>query len=223
MASRSYVLSATTQDHSGEADNVVYTIDKRDAKEWILSDHIFHGKGEATEADTQTLFKHDDGLTGLQVLLGGKVIVTTSRHKLIIGTSDSSAPEDVSKIKHVWRVVESPEWIRSFDVRSRPSDRTSKKHLSKGGFLEAIDIVIGGLRGTIHIYEDLYLKLVRKENAGKAGNLETIASRNLHWHRNAVMTVKWSLDGNEPSIITESFLTVAQATISFPVVKRPSS
>lgn len=196
MASQNHVLLATSEDLSDEADDVVYTINKKYAKEWILSAHRFHGKGEATKADTQTLFKHEDGLTGLQVLLGGKVIVTTSRHKLIIGTSDLPASEDIGDIKYVWRVVESPEWIRSFDVRSRLSDRTSKKHVSKGGLLEAIDIVIGGLKGTIHVYEDLLQKLVRKENVVKGGSIESIASRNLHWHRNAVMTVKWSLDGN---------------------------
>ena len=201
VAASIQVLAAACQTLNPEADDIVYTIERGAASQWSMSAHRLLETGGKTEATTQTLLKFEDRLTGLQVLHGGKMLVATAGQKLILGTTKTLAPEDISGMKYVWRVVDCPEWITSFDVRSRPSSRTSKKHISKGGLLEAIDVAVGGLKGTVRLYEDLYQRLLRKENAAKAASLENVVSRNLHWHRNAVMTVKWSLDGKRPSTV----------------------
>ena len=223
ISSKVHALSVARQSLSQEGSTIVYTIEKRDASQWSLCSHRLDGHGGSSKADTKTLLKFQNRLTGFEVLHGGKLVVVSSGQQLIIGTPEPPAPENMSEIKYLWRVVDCPEWIAGFDVQSRPSERTSKKYLSKGGLLEAIDVAIGGLKGTIHIYEDLLQKLVRKENAGRAGNRETIGSRSLHWHRNAVLTVKWSADGKLSKIILRASLIVIQVTTLSPAVKRPSS
>ena len=194
LSSNIHALAASSHSLEGQRDDLMYTIDKKEGGQWLLSAHRLGGADSRTEV--KTLLKYDDRISAFKVLEAGKVIVATSRHQLIIGTSDLPVPSKLSDVRYLWRVVDCPEWIVSFDVRSRPSERTSKTKYGKGGaLLEAIDVAVGGLKGSIHVYEDLFQKLLRKERAGKAGNSEDIASRTLHWHRNAVLTVKWSLDG----------------------------
>ena len=195
ISSQIYAMTAARQGPVAESKDLMYTIDKKSGGLWLLSAHRLAADKENTKTEVKTLLKFEDQLTCFMVLNGGKAIVASSGQRLIMGTSDLPAPDKLSEVKYVWRIVDCPEWIVSLDVRCRASERTSKKHVSKGGMLEAIDVVIGGLKGTIHLYEDLLQKLLRKETSGKKGNLENIASSNLHWHRNAVHTVKWSLDG----------------------------
>lgn len=197
LSTKSHLVSTASQTFSPDAGDVVYTIDEGHSNQWSLSVHKLPDNGEKTEAITRTLFKFENRLMGLQVLHGGALLVTAAGHKLIIGSSQSWTSEEASQMVYVWRIVDCPEWISSFNVRSRASDRTSKKQLRKGGLLEAVDVAIGGLKGTVRIYEDLFQKLLRKDTSTKHAGLENVTSRNLHWHRNAVMTVKWSLDGKK--------------------------
>lgn len=97
-------------------------------------------------------------------------------------------------ISYVWRVVECPEWVAGFDVRIR--HRMSQNQAEKKGMVsEAVDIAIGGLKGSIHIYEDLLNKLIINERPTSKDSSKDITPRRLHWHRNSVLTIKWSLDG----------------------------
>ncbi|KAL8692499.1 MAG: hypothetical protein Q9218_002502 [Villophora microphyllina] len=59
-----------------------------------------------------------------------------------------------------------------------------------------MDTVIGGLQGSLHIYDDLLNKLVRMESNTEKPATNDLTSRQKHWHRNAVLSVKWSHDGN---------------------------
>ena len=59
-----------------------------------------------------------------------------------------------------------------------------------------MDVVVGGLKGAIHVYDDLLRKLVRLETHSQDSTFTDVNSRHIHWHRNAVLTVKWSKDGN---------------------------
>ena len=195
ISSQIHALVAARQGPVAEKSGLIYTVDRKSGGPWLLSAHRLATDGENTLTEVKTLLKFEDRLTCFMVLIGGKAIVATSGQQLIIGTSDSPVPEKLNELQYVWRIVDCPEWIVSLDVRCRGSERTSRKHVSKGGMLEAIDVAIGGLKGAIHLYEDLLQKLLRKEKAGNVANLENIASRSLHWHRNAVLAVKWSLDG----------------------------
>lgn len=194
ISSSIHALGTAAHAEEETSNELVYTVDKKDGGKWLLSAHRLVGKGADTNTGVKTLLKYDERLSAFRVLAGGKVIVATSGQQLIVGTTEMPAPDKLSDIVYQWRIVDCPEWVTSFDVRIRPSERTSKR---KHGvpLLEAVDVALGGLKGAIHIYEDVLHKLVRKEKAGQAGTSEDISSRRLHWHRNAVLTLKWSLDG----------------------------
>lgn len=197
ISSSIYSVATARPAKNDEPNHLVYTVDKKSEGPWLISAHRLTGGGDGAKTDVKTLLKFEEPISSLKVTEGGRVIVATSGSQLIIGVSDAPEPAVLRDLSYVWRVIDCPEWISSIDVRMRPSERTSnKKHKTLGGSLfNAIDIAVGGLKGSIHVYEDLLRKLTRKEKVAKNFNAEDITSRRLHWHRNAVLTVKWSLDG----------------------------
>ena len=175
--------------------DLVYTIDRQEKGTWLLSVHRLAGGDDGTKTDVNIILTTQQALSTVKVLENGRVIVATSGSQLMIGSSDEPAQFPLKDVSYRWRIIECPEVIVGTDIRVRPSERNPKT--SKRGNLLAnpMDIVVGGLKGSIHIYEDLLRKIIKSDHrAGKLSSAE-ITSRRLHWHRNAVLAVKWSADG----------------------------
>lgn len=120
-----------------------------------------------------------------EVLDGGRCLVLYAENKLLLGQL-ARRPQDAPPT-YVWRELNVPRSITSIDVRSHTlSSSTKKKRL-------AMDVVVGCQDGLIFIYDDILFRLTSK---AKSPEEDTVVSRRFHWHRNAVLTVKWSLDGN---------------------------
>lgn len=189
----SLVTAKHNQDDSGS--DLVYTIDRKGQGQWLLSVHRLAGREECAKTDVKTLLTNQQALSSVKVLGNGRVIVATSGSQLILGTSDEPAPSPLNDVSYWWRVIECPEYIVSTDVRVRSSGEIKKMSKEGGSTSNTIDIVLGGLKGSIHIYEDLLRKLIKRDRAGKKSSAD-VTSRRLHWHRNSVQAVKWSADGN---------------------------
>ncbi|MCJ1273115.1 hypothetical protein MMC21_000904 [Puttea exsequens] len=175
---------------------VVYVIDKKGDGPWMMSAHRLRKGEDVGKSEVTTLFKQEKALSPCKVLEGGQIIVATSGEQLIIGTSTLPEPSNLRELSYVWRILECPEWVASFDVRLRPTHKSDQGSKNKSLLRDALDVAIGGLKGSIYIYDDILKKLFRKERASRSGNPENIDSRRLHWHRNSVLAVNWSLDGN---------------------------
>ena len=190
-----YSLMTAKQNIDDPSYDLVYTIDRKAQGSWLISVHRLAGHEGGTKTDVKTLFTNQQALSSINVLDRGRVIVATSGSELILGSTDESAPLSLEDLSYTWRVIECPEHIASTDVRVRPSEGVQKP--SKGGRsgVDAIDIVVGGLKGSIYIYDDLLRKIIRRDQRGGKGNSIDTTSRRLHWHRNAVQAVKWSADG----------------------------
>ena len=119
------------------------------------------------------VFSSINRLSFLRSYDDGRYIMMAAGYQLIFGVQK----ED----KYTWHIVKTPEWISAFDVKQ--SQSKGKKNRMKVAF----DVAIGGMKGAIHTYENILTKLM-------AG--QEVTSRKLHWHRNAVMALKWSLDGS---------------------------
>ena len=188
--------ATTARQRSIPGDNgLLYTIEENRPDSWIISVHQLVDSEKSSKAEKKILFKFGKRMTHLVVSNGGKSIIATSGRHIIVGASDSPVLDNLNDLSYVWRIADCPEWIVSLDVRCRSLGGASKKHAAGRSMLEAVDVVLGGLRGAINVFEDIHEKLVRKEEAGKDRKPENVVSRTLHWHRNAVLSVKWSLDG----------------------------
>ena len=200
-----YSLMTAKQNIDDPSGDLVYTVDRKAQGSWLISVHRLVGHESGANTDSKTLFTNQQALSSINVLERGRVIVATSGSELILGSTNEPAPSPLEDLSYTWRVVQCPEHIASTDFRVRPSGKVQKP--SKGGrsSLNAIDIVVGGLKGSIHIYDDLLRKIIRRDDRAGKGNSIDITSRRLHWHRNAVQAVKWSADGTCSSCF--NFLT----------------
>ena len=175
--------------------DLVYTIDRTAQGSWLISVHRFAGHEGGAKTEVKTLFTNQQALSSINVLERGRVIVATSGSELILASSDEPAPSLLGDVSYTWRIIESPEHIVSTDFRVRSSGGVQKSFKGCRSSPDAIDIVVGGLKGSIYIYEDLLRKIIRRDHRAGKGDSVDITSRRLHWHRNAVQAVKWSADG----------------------------
>ena len=184
-----------------EINDLVYTIDRKGDGPWMITAHRLLGGSDAANTDLVTLRKYPEPLTSLRVYEGGRVIVATSGSCLMIGTTEKPNATPLRNVSYTWREVQCPEWITSIDVQIKHVGKGAKKtKQGKSTFQGAVHIVLGGLKGAIFMYEDLLRTLVEAErHSNKAAN---ITSQRKHWHRNAVLSVKWSADGTyrDPSL-----------------------
>ncbi|KAI4115272.1 MAG: hypothetical protein LQ345_004105 [Seirophora villosa] len=178
-----------------QSSNTVYTVNHKETGSWSISAHRLGTTEDELNNDAVTLRISKEPISALKIVGDGRVIVATSGVVLTIGISDHSMDSTLSDRSYTWRDVECPDWISCVDVRIVATEDTSKK--SKGTNekqVPRVDIVVGGLKGPIHVYDDLLRRLMRSEKVSDKGT--ELTSRKKHWHRNAVLSVKWSRDGN---------------------------
>lgn len=175
--------------------DLVYTVDRKGHGPWLISAHRLASGDNAAKTDVKTLFTSKEAISSVKTMEAGRVVVATSGTRLIIGFSEDPSPSLLKETAYTWRIIECPEWIVSMDVRARPLENVQKEYKGGKRQVENIDIAVGGLKGSIHLYEDLLRKLIRSDRRPSKDESGEINSRRLHWHRNAVLTVKWSVDG----------------------------
>ena len=190
-------LIATSDTNSTEyGTNYVYSVDKLKRNRWTITVHRLMAGEDASKTDLNTLLKFEDPISSLRIFEQGGIIVATSGHKLLIGSTDNPHQPLLKDISYVWREVACSEWITSVDTRIRSVNASSKKPKPvKAVTTRAVDIVVGGIKGAMFVYEDLLTSLISKEDKAKNGITDNFTPRKLHWHRNAVSSVKWSTDG----------------------------
>ena len=183
---------------SQESDRIIlFTTHKMSDISWQVSAHLLRDSQDSNNREQQPLFTHDRILSSLRVLEDAAVIVMTSGEQLIIGNQTGPRKSGLDGMNYTWRIVTCHEWISSIDVRVKPSEAGKKDvPLRRPDSFVYTDIVVGGLKGGIRIYDDLLHELVRQEKSSKGDKSVDIRSRQLHWHRSAVLAVKWSRDGN---------------------------
>ncbi|KAL8700890.1 MAG: hypothetical protein Q9201_005210 [Fulgogasparrea decipioides] len=195
---RIFAIAASSQVDADESSELVYTIDRKGAGgPWRISAHRLRSGSEADQSEVVTLRKSQEPITAFKVVEHGKCIIATSGSVLTLGTSDVPAQAPLGNVSYTWRDIECPEWISCFDVRIVHGEESpTKKQSGKDLRIGRIDIVIGGLKGSLHVYDNLLRNLIRRERKSDKEMLGDLTSRQKHWHRNAVLTVKWSRDGN---------------------------
>lgn len=101
--------------------------------------------------------------------------------------------------------------LTCMDVYSGSSATPAKKG-KKGGAKRGGDVVVGDTAGAIYVLHDVI----------KSSKVEDHTPMKLHWHRLAVSSVKWALDGMSSLTITRFtfFADLPQEHTSFPEVWR---
>ena len=176
------IHALTTSSIGKSAEDTVFTSDRTE-RGWEITAHRLRGKDDPKETELATLLKYDEPLRVLKVLNEGRVVVAISSESLLIGKLIKQSEGPLSDLKYSWREVKCPEPPQCFDVQA------------SGG---VVDIVVGGLKGCILVYQNVLQTLglsKEKEPSNVVQQAPRTHARELHWHREGVGAVAWSLDG----------------------------
>lgn len=127
----------------------------------------------------------------------GKVLFVRAGEKLLVGTTPELDQDHLTSADYTWREVALPAISTCFDIRERiPPHASTPPRTSTKTQSSIIDVVVGESQGSLLIYNDILNILDRIEDALEIETKTGLVSSRLHWHRNAVKTVRWSTDGN---------------------------
>lgn len=185
-------LAVTAQISPDGLLDTVYTREQAKGKKWRISAHKLRSGSEKSKTESKTIYSSSNSILHFRLVQDGRVIVIASGQRLLLGSTDENGIVSIQDMNYTWRQLTTPNSITSFDIRTRQKKSSKSSQSSKR--VPTIDIAIGQDKGVIYLYTDLLNHLIAKEN-GKAAADYRISSQKMHWHREAVGTVKWSLDG----------------------------
>lgn len=187
-------MTVASMESGGRRRDVVFTTEKRKEEGWRITAHELAPPDGKIQTAARTIYTSNDRMTFLKTAKEGSVIVGSSGKKLMLGRLRSTEFETVDKIRYEFRVFETTDNISSLDLRV--TERTGTENLK--AILKRtpiVDLVIGDVRGSIFVHNDLLANLIRAQDGTLPKGI-SLTPRKLHWHRQVVHTVKWSLDGN---------------------------
>ncbi|KAL8710127.1 MAG: hypothetical protein Q9220_005210 [cf. Caloplaca sp. 1 TL-2023] len=191
-----HALATSKASGPDEALEIVYTISHDEAGAWKIDAHRLKTGAEGDSRETMTLRKSQEPITAFKVLEHGSIIVAISGSVLTLGTIDKTVEFRLDGLSYIWRDIECPEWISCFDVRLViPNTRSIEKKNNKISQVPRLDIIAGGLKGSLHVYTNLLNQLIERESTSTKHQPTDLNSRTKHWHRNTVLSAKWSRDG----------------------------
>ncbi|TVY84633.1 U3 small nucleolar RNA-associated protein [Lachnellula suecica] len=189
-------MTVASMESAGRRRDVVFTTERRKGDGWRITAHELALPNGKIAIAARTVYTTDDvRISFLKTAKEGTVIVGAAGKRVLLGRLRSSDYDTVDKIKYEFRVFETTDSIMTLDLKV--SDRTFTEELKKSVLKRTpvVDLVIGDVRGAIFVHNDLLANLIRAQDKTLAKPI-SLAPRKLHWHRQAVHTVKWSLDGN---------------------------
>ncbi|KAK7430245.1 NET1-associated nuclear protein 1 [Neonectria magnoliae] len=169
------VLLIAESDNSGRIDVVAYVGKVQSAPESKV---------------IMAMKKPGNGLQMLELDKQSQVLVGAVNDRLFMGVPARKQTDTLADLEYEFYSFDAPELITALDLRVYAKPATgNKKSRSK-----VVDIIVGGVRGSIYLYHDV---LARSQALGKSGSdKEMIQAQKYHWHRKAVHALKWSRDGH---------------------------
>jgi NET1-associated nuclear protein 1 (U3 small nucleolar RNA-associated protein 17) len=174
--------------------DVVFTTEIRKDGGWRITANELARPNDPFETAARTIYTSNQRISFLKTAKEGSVIVAASERRVLLGSLRSTEYKTIDKIRYEFRVFESTEFVSSLDLKVsvRPDADNLRKSVLKR--LPVVDVVVGDVRGSIFVHDDLLGNLARSQDDKLPPGISLIP-RKLHWHRKEVCTVKWSLDG----------------------------
>jgi len=182
----------------GRRRDVVFTTEVSDVA-WRITANELAPLGSTIATAARTIYASAHKVNVLKTANEGAVIVATAGNNVIMGSLKSNEYDTIDKIKYEFHVFESTDFISSVDIRCLATTEDATKARSTKGKkakvpLPIVDVVVGDVKGSIFVHNDLLRNLFQKDKSADTSSISLIP-RKLHWHRQTVQTVKWSLDG----------------------------
>jgi NET1-associated nuclear protein 1 (U3 small nucleolar RNA-associated protein 17) len=165
----------------------------------IINVHALRTGTQASKTELKRILKRNKPITGIQVLLQGRIVVASSANSIMIGKRTKLHKTAIQEFDYIWREFETSSRITTFHAYVHMLDTDKSKKMQPDP-RDHLDLAIGNNEGTVYLFEDILSSFTTIENnqkgkLGKIVGLESLRPKRLHWHREAVGSVKWSLDG----------------------------
>jgi NET1-associated nuclear protein 1 (U3 small nucleolar RNA-associated protein 17) len=197
-------MTVASMESAGRRRDVVFTTEARKDGGWRITANELAPPNGPIQTVARTIHSSNQRILFLKAGKEGSVIVATSGKGILLGSLRSADFGTIDKIKYEFRLFESSDAISSLDVRvtDRPKsailqDRGSKRY-------PVVDVAIGDVKGSIFVHNDLLQNIVRPQRNSTGESGIQLIPRKLHWHRQAVHSVKWSLDGTSTLPVARS-------------------
>jgi NET1-associated nuclear protein 1 (U3 small nucleolar RNA-associated protein 17) len=163
----------------------------------IVSVHALYTGEEAAKTEVKAILKTTRPITGMQVLLQGKLVVLSTPNSMIIGKRRKFKQTALQDFEYTWREFEMSKRITTFNAFVQtPSGKDKALEVER----DNLDLAVGDEDGAIYLFEDVISRFVaveksQKDKSDRKVGPESLTPKRLHWHRSAVRSLKWSLDG----------------------------
>lgn len=190
-------MTVASMTSAGRKRDIVFTTEERRDGGWRVTAHELTPPGSKVPTVARTIYTSPQPIHILKAVKGGSLIVAASENRVLVGNLRHEDFDTVDKIRYEFRIFESTDYISTIDVRVTEVAASAKSKKSKAETFGIVDVVVGDVKGSIFIHTDLLRKLIQSQHAVAAGKSAVdLMPRKMHWHRKAVGSVKWSLDGN---------------------------
>ncbi len=194
-------MTVASMSSAGRRRDVVFTTELRKDGGFRITANELAPPNGPIKTIARTIFTTAERIQYLKSAKEGEVLVGASGNRILLGRLRSTEFDTIDKIRYDFRTFQSQDAIKSLDIRAY--ERISEKRMPKidqarkSSTALVVNLVVGDVKGVVFVYEDLLAKVFHAQNPVSSSTI-SIAPRKLHWHRQAVHTAKWSLDGVHP-------------------------
>ena len=167
----------------GDTKALAVATDSATTEERILCLSTYSGHS-AVSMDGDSLYTTERDLHSIRVLGNMDYIVAQGPSAVVCATKKRGQGSEAG---YVWTELAVGKQVTCFDIRTTAVTSTSKKDRTRQ---PGLSLAIGNTEGQIHLYENI------SSAFNEEGRQSLAPPRILHWHREAVKTVKFSRDGN---------------------------
>lgn len=170
----------------------------------VLNVHALRTKSQASKTDLKRILKTNTAIRGLQVLQQGKYVVISTVDSITVGKRIKTSKTALQDFDYVWREFKFSKRITTFNAYVREPEETGKGKKPSENQRDILDIAVGEDTGVVFLFENILATFAameknQKDKKDRVDNADTLRPKRLHWHRDAVGAVKWSLDGKHHS------------------------
>lgn len=189
-------MTVITQSESNE--DLIYCHEF--GKNHVINVHALRTKSQSSKTELKRVLKTNSAIHGIQVLLQGKYAILATSDSIMVGKRLKLNKTAVQDFEYVWREIKFSKRITTFSAIVREPEASAKGKKSAQDKRDVLDIAVGEDSGVIFLFEDILATFAAIESSQKAkkdnaDSAESLRPKRLHWHREAVGALKWSLDG----------------------------
>jgi NET1-associated nuclear protein 1 (U3 small nucleolar RNA-associated protein 17) len=191
-------MAVVTQPGSDE--DLVYCHETGDKH--IVNVHALRTKSQATKTELKRVLKMSSAITQLQVLLQGKYVVIATADTITVGKRVKVSRTAVQEFEYVWRELKFSKRVTTCNMYFRKPEASDKGKKTAQDQRDVLELAVGDEEGVIFLFEDILasfgaIEAFQKRSESRTDGADSLRPKRLHWHREAVGSVKWSLDGKQ--------------------------